>query len=74
VINEYLLADNDLSLWCPLEPSEIIKCLSLCLNSTLFKFRGDLYKQTEGVAMGSPVSPIVANLFMHSLETNALSK
>nr|CAX83713.1 reverse transcriptase [Schistosoma japonicum] len=74
IINEYLLADNDLSIRCPLEPSEIIKCLSLCLNSTLFKFRGDLYKQTEGVAMGSPVSPIVANLFMHSLETNALSK
>ena len=29
------------------------------------------YEQTEGSAMGSPISPIVANLFMEDLEVQA---
>ena len=30
------------------------------------------YEQVEGAAMGSPLSPIVANIFMEDLETQAL--
>ena len=32
-----------------------------------------MYEQTNGVAMGSPLSPIVANIFMESFETLALN-
>ncbi|CAH8464949.1 unnamed protein product [Schistosoma rodhaini] len=74
IIYACLESDLDLNLRCPLDPSEFIKCLELCLRSTLFIFRGDLYRQKEGIAMGSPVSPIVANLFMHSLETSAIAR
>ena len=36
-------------------------------------FQGQFYEQVEGAAMGSPVSPIVANLYMEHLEQKALS-
>ena len=38
-----------------------------------FSFQGQFYEQVEGAAMGSPVSPIVANLYMEYLEQKALS-
>ncbi|VDQ08422.1 unnamed protein product [Trichobilharzia regenti] len=69
-----LRSDDELSGRCPLNPDEIMKVLELCLRSTLFTFRGVLYRQTEGIAMGSPVSSLVTNLFMHSLETNAIMR
>ena len=34
---------------------------------------GDLYKQVDGVAMGSPLGPIFANYYMGNLETQVLS-
>ena len=34
---------------------------------------GEFYEQTCGVAMGSPLSPVVANLFMEDFESKALS-
>ena len=32
------------------------------------KFDGALYEQTDGVAMGSPLGPLLANVFMCSIE------
>ena len=43
---------------------DITLLLEFCLKSTYFSFQGKYYEQVEGVAMGSPVSPIVANLYM----------
>ncbi len=34
-------------------------------------FDGQIYSQVEGAAMGSPVSPIVANIFMQWFEETA---
>ena len=42
------------------------------MRSTYFTFRGKYYEQVEGTAMGSPISPIVANLFMEDFENRAL--
>ena len=46
----------------------LINLLELCLNTTYFIFREQIYKQSFGAAMGSPVSPIVANLYMEYFE------
>ena len=46
----------------------------LCLRSTYFKFRGRFFEQVDGAAMGSPLSPVVANLFMEAFEARALEK
>ena len=40
------------------------RLVELCLRSTYFSFQGQIYEQTKGVVMGSPLSPIVANIFM----------
>ena len=39
--------------------------LFMCATAeTHFLFRGDVYDQIDGVAMGSPLGPVLANLFM----------
>ena len=53
--------------------SDIILLLEFCLKNTYFSFQDQFYEQVEGAAMGSPVSPIVANLCMEYLEQKALS-
>ena len=37
-----------------------------------FSFKGKFYEQLEAAAMGSPLCPIVANLYMESFEVEAL--
>ena len=51
---------------------DIIPLLQFCLKYTYFPFQGQFYEEVEGVAMGSPVSPIVANLYMEYFEQKAL--
>ena len=45
----------------------------ILLYNTYFSFWGQFYEQVEGAAIGSPVSPIVANLYMEHFEKTALS-
>ena len=56
-----------------MEVSDIILLLEFCLKNTYFSFQDQFHEQVEGVAMGSPVSPFVANLYMEYLEQKALS-
>ena len=35
---------------------------------------GQLYEQTDGVAMGSPLSPVIANFYMEDFEMKAIEK
>ena len=51
---------------------EITNMVATCFNSTYFTFRGVMYKKTSGVEMGSPLSPVVANLYMEYFEKKAL--
>ena len=53
-----------------LDASDIVDLLRFVLTTTYFKFRGQIYQQKFGAAMGSP--PIVANLFMEHLEQEAI--
>jgi hypothetical protein len=43
-----------------------------CMNSTYFMYDSKFYKQVQGAPMGSPLSPVIANLFMDDFETKAL--
>ena len=56
-----------------MEVSDIILLWEFCLKNTYFSFQDQFYEEDEGAAMGSPVSPIVANLYMEYLEQKALS-
>ena len=52
--------------------TEIIELLGFCLHNTYFSFQNKFYEQVEGVAMGSLVSLIVANLYIEHFEREAL--
>ena len=41
-----------------------ISFIRSCFKNTYFSSQSQFYEQVEGVAMGSPVSPIIANLYM----------
>ena len=47
---------------------EMHALLDLCTKKMHFSFNGKIYKQTNGVAMGSPLGPVIANIFMVHLE------
>ena len=51
-----------------LEVSDILELLEFVLTTTYFTFRNEVYKQVFGAAMGSPVSPVVAEFFMEELD------
>ena len=70
IINK-LLQDADLQNRTNMTTPNIIELLDFCLNNTYFTFQGVFYQQTKGAAMGSPVSPIVANIFMEAFESRA---
>ena len=42
--------------------------LLLCTKNVHFTFRDVVYLQTDGVAMGSPLGPVLAGIFMVDLE------
>ena len=54
-------------------PNDVMELCEFILTTTYFKFRGSIYQQKFDTAMGSPVSLIVANLFMEWLEEKAIN-
>ena len=44
------------------------KLLRMALQNSFFNFDGKIYKQTDGVAMGSPLGPSLVNAFLCFLE------
>ena len=73
IIKDLLDKDTTLKERTVMEVGDIILLLEFCLKNIYFSFQGQFYEQIEGAAMGSPVSPIAANLYMEYLEQKALS-
>ena len=66
-------AINNSTFKLPLPTNDIMDLLNLCLTSTYFKYNGKHYRQLHGTAMGSPVSVVVAEIVMQSIEEQALA-
>ena len=45
---------------------------SFCVRTADFQYNEEFYEQTEGMTMGSPLSPALANLYMEWFEETAL--
>ncbi len=56
-----------------LNSEDVVNLLSFILTTTYFTFQGKIYRQMFGTAMGSPMSPIAANIFMEDLEQRAIA-
>ena len=64
VIRDRLQNDRTLSDRTTLSPDRVTELLEVCLRSTYFSREGTFYEQRKGVAMHSPVSAVVSNLYM----------
>ena len=53
---------------------DVLALFKHILTSTYFCFDGQFYEQMEGVAMGSPLSPVVANFFLEDFEKKAIEQ
>ncbi len=73
IIRQRLENDTTLKDRTKLEVDDIINLLKFVLTTTYFTFDGVIYRQKFGTAMGSPVSPIVANLYLEDLEAKAIA-
>ena len=72
IMKDLLEKDEKLNDRTVLSVQNIMELLGFCLHNTYFSFQNKFYEQVEGVAMGSQVSPIVANLHMEYFEEKAL--
>ena len=48
--------------------------LTLCTKNVHFTLNNKIYVQNDGVAMGSPLEPILANAFMLELENTLIPR
>ena len=57
-----------------LKKAELKELLEMCTKEMHFTFNGKVYQQTDGVCMGSPLGPVLANAFMVHLEETIVPK
>lgn len=72
VLEQKLNEDQSLPERTPILVPQIVLLTGLCLRSTFFKCQNQFFEQTDGAAMGSPLSPIIANLFTEHIEKKAI--
>ncbi len=51
-----------------LKRDELKRLLIICAQESHFQFNDEYYDQVDGLAMGSPLGPLFANIFMSHLE------
>ena len=73
IIQKRLELDQELHSRTIMKVEHITSLLEICLKTAYFQFQGSFYEQISGTAMGSPISPIVANLFMEDFEVKAFN-
>src|SRR5436190_18076462 len=57
---------------CNNPKKEFLAAIHFVLNSTFFLFNGICYQQTFGTPMGSPLSPVIADITLQDLESRAI--
>lgn len=57
-----------------LNRQQLENLLTICTQKSHFQFGGEFYDQIDGVAMGSPLGPLFANIFMNELESKHMHK
>ncbi|KAK5644761.1 hypothetical protein RI129_006061 [Pyrocoelia pectoralis] len=53
-------------------PKDVSILFHHCLTTTYFQWNKQFFEQVDGVAMGNPLSPVIANFYMEKFESIAL--
>ena len=69
-----VLIVNSLELLSQHFEDDVLALFKHVLTFTYFCFDGQFYEQMNGVAMGSPLSPVIAIFFMEDFETKAIEQ
>ena len=73
LILESIYVDNTTE-WNGLNKSRLLKLLSWSTKNTTFQFNNKFYKQLDGVAMGSPIGPLLADVLMNYVIDKAIER
>ena len=73
IIKNKLEQDTDLPNRSIMTADYIIELLGFCLNNICFLLQIVFYEQSKGAAMGSPVSSIMAIIYIEAFENRAIS-
>ena len=71
---EYLceyIEKNDKQIGLPI--SDLKQLLYFCTKNVQFLFNNQIYRQRDGVAMGSPLGPLLADVFLGKIESTKLN-
>ncbi|KER24256.1 hypothetical protein T265_08048 [Opisthorchis viverrini] len=71
VARRLLLADTTLQERTQVSVDKIAEGIKACPNLSHFVFDSIIYSQEQGLAMGSPIPPILANMYMEDFEQKA---
>lgn len=52
----------------PFDREQMKVLLNLSIRNATFRFQNKIYRQIDGVAMGNPLAPIIADLWMQKIE------
>jgi len=69
-INEKLCA---FPIICSIPPNVVSDLILMTVQNINFSFGNQTYKQIDGVAMGSLFGPLLADIFLASLESGSMS-
>ena len=69
VINSKISTCTSFTNVCKIPTEIFIKLLEFTITNCIFCFNKKLYKQLQGAAMGSPVSPVIANIYVEHFES-----
>ena len=68
IISSHLMEAKTLEERSQIPGRNICELIDLYLKSTYFRFQDAFHEQVDGAAMGSPLSPVVDNVYMDIFE------
>ena len=75
MVTDVVYAKNSSSIFAKSKITKtVFKNLLKTCSQSIFIFNGEVYQQIDGLSMGSPLAPLLANWFVSNLETDLLQK